>query len=334
MVPDLSNGITVDCMRAITVREPGGPDVLEWTEVEDPAPGRGEVLVDVAASAVNRADLLQRQGLYPPPKGASEIIGLECSGTIAALGEGVTGWNVGDEVCALLAGGGYAEKVVVPAPQLLPVPEGIDVVTAASLPEVACTVWSNVVMDGRLKLGETFLVHGGAGGIGTHAIQVAKALGATVAVTAGSDERLARCAELGADITVNYKTQDFVAEVGKADVVLDNMGASYLPRNIDVLAPDGRLMIIGMQGGVKGELPIGKLLAKRASVMATGLRGRSVDDKGAIVAQVREHLWPLVESGAVKPVVGQVVPMRDAAEAHRLLESSTVFGKVLLKRER
>ncbi|USX49930.1 NAD(P)H-quinone oxidoreductase [Lentzea sp. HUAS12] len=321
-------------MRAITVREPGGPDVLEWTEVQDPSPGKGEVLIDVAASAVNRADLLQRQGLYPPPKGASEIIGLECSGTIAEIGEGVTGWNVGDEVCALLAGGGYAEKVVVPAPQLLPVPKGVDLVTAASLPEVACTVWSNVVMDGRLKLGETFLVHGGAGGIGTHAIQVAKALGATVAVTAGSDERLQKCAELGADITVNYKTQDFVAEVKQADVVLDNMGASYLPRNVDVLAPDGRLMIIGMQGGVKGELPIGKLLAKRASVMGTGLRGRSVENKGAIVAQVREHLWPLVESGAVKPVVGQVVPMSDAAEAHRLLESSTVFGKVLLKRER
>ncbi|GHH49204.1 NAD(P)H quinone oxidoreductase [Lentzea cavernae] len=334
MVPELSNGITVDCMRAITVREPGGPDVLEWTETEDPAPGRGEVLIDVAASAVNRADLLQRQGLYPPPKGASEIIGLECSGTIAALGEGVTGWNVGDEVCALLAGGGYAEKVVVPAPQLLPVPRGVDVVTAASLPEVACTVWSNVVMDGRLKLGETFLVHGGAGGIGTHAIQVAKALGATVAVTAGSDERLKKCAELGADITVNYKTQDFVAEVGKADVVLDNMGASYLPRNIDVLAPDGRLVIIGMQGGVKGELPIGKLLAKRASVMAAGLRGRSVESKGAIVAQVREHLWPLIESGAVKPIVGQVVPMSNAAEAHRLLDGGDVFGKVVLKRER
>ncbi|MET9227082.1 NAD(P)H-quinone oxidoreductase [Lentzea sp. NPDC003310] len=321
-------------MHAITVREPGGPEVLEWTEVDDPAPGRGEVLIDIAASAVNRADLLQRQGLYPPPKGASEIIGLECSGTITALGEGVTDWQVGDEVCALLAGGGYAEKVVVPAQQVLPVPSGVDVVTAASLPEVACTVWSNVVMDGRLKLGETFLVHGGAGGIGTHAIQVAKALGATVAVTAGSDERLRRCAELGADITVNYKTQDFVAEVKSADVVLDNMGASYLPRNIDVLAPDGRLMIIGMQGGVKGELPIGKLLAKRASVMATGLRGRSVEGKGAIVAQVREHLWPLVESGAVAPIVGEVVPMSNAAEAHRLLESSNVFGKVLLKRER
>ncbi|MFD5828212.1 NAD(P)H-quinone oxidoreductase [Lentzea sp. NPDC060358] len=321
-------------MRAITVREPGGPDVLEWTEVPDPVPGPGEVLIDVAASAVNRADLLQRQGVYPPPKGASEIIGLECSGTIAQLGEGVTGWSVGDEVCALLAGGGYAEKVVVPAPQVLPLPQGVDVVTAAALPEVACTVWSNVVMDGRLKLGETLLVHGGAGGIGTHAIQVAKALGATVAATAGSDERLAKCRELGADLTVNYRTQDFVAEVKSADVVLDNMGAAYLPRNIDVLAPDGRLMIIGMQGGVKGELPIGKLLAKRATVMAAGLRGRSVENKGAIVAQVREHLWPLVGSGAVQPIVGRVVPMSDAAQAHRLLETGDVFGKVLLRRER
>ncbi|MEV6241641.1 NAD(P)H-quinone oxidoreductase [Lentzea sp. NPDC051838] len=321
-------------MHAISVREPGGPDALVWTEVPDPVPGPGEVLIDVAASAVNRADLLQRQGFYPPPPGASDIIGLECSGTIAALGEGVTGWNVGDEVCALLAGGGYAEKVAVPQQQVLPLPKGVDVVTAAALPEVACTVWSNVVMDGKLKLGETFLVHGGAGGIGTHAIQVAKALGATVAVTAGSDERLQKCAELGADVLVNYKTQDFVAEVKRADVILDNMGASYLPRNIDVLAPDGRLMIIGMQGGVKGELPIGKLLTKRASVMATGLRGRSIDSKGAIVAQVREHLWPLVESGAVKPIVGQQVPMSNAAEAHRLLEASDVFGKVLLTRER
>lgn len=319
-------------MHAITVREPGAPDVLEWTEVPDPTAAPGEVLIDVAASAVNRADLLQRQGFYPPPPGASDIIGLECSGTIAAVGEGVTDWHVGDEVCALLAGGGYATKVAVPAAQVLPLPSGVDLVTAASLPEVACTVWSNVVMDGRLKLGELFLVHGGAGGIGTHAIQVAKALGATVAATAGSDDRLRKCAELGADITINYKTQDFVAEVKQADVILDNMGASYLPRNIEALAPDGRLMIIGMQGGVKGELPIGKLLSKRASVMATGLRGRSIEGKGAIVAQVREHLWPLIESGAVKPIVGKVVPMENAAEAHRLLEEGDIFGKVLLSR--
>ncbi|MFI9008796.1 NAD(P)H-quinone oxidoreductase [Actinosynnema sp. NPDC053489] len=321
-------------MRAITIREPGGPDVLEWAEVRDPEPGPGEVLLDVAATAVNRADVLQRQGHYPPPEGASEVLGLECSGTVAALGEGVTGWRVGDEVCALLAGGGYAERVVVPAAQLLPLPEGVDLVTAASLPEVACTVWSNVVMVAGLASGETFLVHGGAGGIGTHAIQVAKALGARVAVTAGSAERLRRCAELGADVLVNYREQDFVAEVGRADVVLDNMGAAYLDRNVDVLAPDGRLVVIGLQGGVKGELNIGKLLAKRAVVTATGLRSRPVagpSGKGRIVAEVREHLWPLVASGRVRPVVHEVLPIRRAADAHRALDGGEVFGKLVLQ---
>jgi putative PIG3 family NAD(P)H quinone oxidoreductase len=320
-------------MRAITIREPGGPDVLAWTEVRDPEPGPGEVLLDVAATAVNRADLLQRQGHYPPPKGTSDVLGLECSGTVAVLGDGVTDWQVGDEVCALLAGGGYAERVVVPAAQLLPLPEGVDLVTAASLPEVACTVWSNVVMLAGLTSGETFLVHGGAGGIGTHAIQVAKALGARVAVTAGSAERLARCAELGADVLVNYREQDFVAEVGRADVVLDNMGAAYLGRNVDVLAPDGRLVIIGMQGGVKAELNIGKLLAKRASVSATGLRFRPVDGhsgKGRVVAEVREHVWPMIASGRVKPVVHDVMPIERAADAHRALEGSGVFGKLVL----
>ena len=326
--------ITVGPMRAITIREPGGPDVLAWTEVRDPEPGPGEVLLDVAATAVNRADLLQRQGHYPPPKGTSESPGLECSGTVAALGEGVTDWRVGDEVCALLAGGGYAERVVVPAAQLLPLPEGVDLVTAASLPEVACTVWSNVVMVAGLRSGETFLVHGGAGGIGTHAIQVAKALGARVAVTAGSAERLRRCADLGADVLVNHREQDFVAEVGRADVVLDNMGAAYLDRNVDVLAPDGRLIIIGMQGGVKGELNIGKLLSKRASVTGTGLRFRPVDGpngKGRIEAAVREHRWPLIASGLVKPVVHDVLPIERASDAHRALEGGDVFGKLVLE---
>ncbi|MFD7652365.1 NAD(P)H-quinone oxidoreductase [Actinosynnema sp. NPDC059797] len=320
-------------MRAITTREPGGPDALTWAEVPDPVPGPGEVLVEVAATAVNRADLLQRQGHYPPPEGTTDVIGLECSGTVAALGPGVTGWRVGDEVCALLAGGGYAELVAVPAAQLLPLPGGVDLVTAASLPEVACTVWSNVVMLARLSAGETFLVHGGAGGIGTHAIQVAKALGARVAVTAGSPERLARCAELGADVLVNYREQDFVAEVGRADVVLDNMGAAYLDRNVDVLAPDGRLVVIGMQGGVKAELNIGKLLAKRGTVSGTGLRFRPVDGpngKGRIVAEVREHLWPMIADGRVEPVVDRVLPIGRAADAHRALEGGDVFGKVVL----
>ncbi|PRY46070.1 NAD(P)H-quinone oxidoreductase [Umezawaea tangerina] len=322
-------------MYAITIREPGGPDVLEWTEVPDPTPGPGEVLLDVAAGALNRADLLQRQGFYPPPPGASEILGMECSGTITALGEGVTGWNVGDEVCALLAGGGYAEKVVVPAPQLLPLPDGVDLVTAASLPEVACTVWSNVVMHAKLTAGELLLVHGGAGGIGTHAIQVGKALGARVAVTAGSADRLTRCAELGADITVNYREQDFVTEVKAADVVLDNMGAKYLDRNIDVLNLNGRLVVIGLQGGVSAELNLGKLMAKLGTVSGTRLRSRPVEgpgSKGEIVAAVRQGLWPLIASGQVKPIVHDVVPMREAAAAHQALENGgDVFGKLLLK---
>jgi putative PIG3 family NAD(P)H quinone oxidoreductase len=321
-------------MYAITVREPGGPEALEWTEVPDPKPGAGEVLVEVAASAVNRADLLQRQGYYPPPPGASDIIGLECSGTITELGEGVEGWQVGDEICALLAGGGYAEKVAIPAGQLLPVPAEVDLITAAALPEVACTVWANVVMFGKLGEGDVLLVHGGAGGIGTHAIQVAKALGATVAVTAGSAERLESCRQLGADITINYREQDFVEEIkkatGGANVILDNMGASYLGKNIDALAIGGRLVIIGMQGGVKGELNVGKLMNKRASVFSAGLRGRPLDEKAEIVADVRARLWPLVEDGSVKPIVGQILPMAEAASAHQALEEGSVFGKVLL----
>ncbi|MFD5243470.1 NAD(P)H-quinone oxidoreductase [Amycolatopsis sp. NPDC058340] len=321
-------------MYAITIREPGEPDVLEWTEVPDPVAGEGEVVIEVAASAVNRADLLQRQGNYPPPPGASEILGLECSGTIAEIGEGVEGWRIGDEVCALLAGGGYGEKVAVPAGQLLPLPAEVELLAAAGLPEVACTVWANVVMHAGLSEGDVLLVHGGAGGIGTHAIQVAKALGATVAVTAGSEERLESCRQLGADLAINYKEQDFVevlrAETGGANVILDNMGAKYLGRNIDALAMDGRLVIIGMQGGVKGELNIGKLMGKRASVFGAGLRSRPLAQKAAIVADVRERLWPLVEQGSVQPIVGQVVPMAEAASAHRALEEGTVFGKVLL----
>jgi putative PIG3 family NAD(P)H quinone oxidoreductase len=322
-------------MHAITIREYGGPEVLEWVEQPEPTPKPGEVLIDVAATAVNRADVLQRQGFYSPPPGSSEILGLECSGTIAALGDGVTGWQVGDQVCALLAGGGYAQRVTVPAEQVLPLPPGVDLVTAGSLPEVACTVWSNLVMHARLAEGEVLLVHGGAGGIGTHAIQVGKALGATVAVTAGSDERLRQCAELGADITINYREQDFVEVLGArgADVILDNMGASYLDRNLTALANDGRLMVIGFQGGRKAELDFAKLLPKRGSITALGLRGRPVhgpNGKGAIVAEVREHLWPRYERGEVRPVVHEVLPLRDAAAAHRALDGGGVFGKLVL----
>ncbi|MBQ1090960.1 NAD(P)H-quinone oxidoreductase [Streptomyces sp. B93] len=323
-------------MHAITIPEPGGPEALVWDEVPDPVPGEGEVLVEVAASAVNRADLLQRQGFYDPPPGASRYPGLECSGRIAAVGPGVGGWSVGDEVCALLSGGGYAERVAVPAGQLLPLPEGVGLVEAAALPEVTCTVWSNVFMVAHLRPGETLLVHGGSSGIGTMAIQLAKAVGAKVAVTAGSEEKLERCAELGADILINYREQDFVAEIREAtggagaDVILDNMGAKYLDRNVRALAVNGRLAIIGMQGGVKGELNIGALLAKRAAISATSLRARPLSEKAAIVAAVREHVWPLLSGGHVRPVVDRELPMPQASEAHRLLEESGHVGKVLL----
>lgn len=294
-------------------------------------------MLDVAVAAVNRADLLQRQGNYAPPPGVTDVPGLECAGTVAALGEGVTRLAVGEEVCALLAGGGYATKVVVPAGQVMPLPSTVDVVTAAGLPEVAATVWSNVVMVAGLVAGETLLVHGGASGIGTHAIQVAKALGARVAVTAGSAERLERCAELGADILVNYREQDFVEAVREAtdgrgaDVVLDNMGAKYLPRNIDVLARLGRLVVIGMQGGVKGELNIGKLLAKNGTVTATSLRYRPVEEKTAICREIAEKVWPLIETGEVRPIIHDVLPVERAADAHRALEEGGVLGKLLLR---
>ncbi|WP_327184065.1 NAD(P)H-quinone oxidoreductase [Streptomyces sp. NBC_01334] len=323
-------------MHAITIPEPGGPEALVWDEVPDPVPGAGEVLVEVVAGAVNRADILQRQGFYDPPPGASRYPGLECSGRIVEVGPGVSGWAVGDEVCALLAGGGYAEKVAVPAGQLLPVPDGVDLRRAAALPEVTSTVWSNVFMIAHLRPGETLLVHGGSSGIGTMAIQLAKAVGARVAVTAGTKEKLDQCAELGADILINYREQDFVAELKQAtdgagaDVILDNMGAKYLDRNVQALAVNGRLAIIGMQGGIKAELNIGALLGKRAAISATSLRARPLEEKTAIVAAVREHVWPLLAAGHVRPVVDREVPMSDAAEAHRIVEASSHVGKVLL----
>ncbi|AJC57316.1 MULTISPECIES: NAD(P)H-quinone oxidoreductase [Streptomyces] len=323
-------------MRAITIPEPGGPEALVWAEVPDPQPAEGEVLIEVAASAVNRADLLQRQGFYDPPPGASPYPGLECAGRIAAVGPGVHGWAVGDEVCALLAGGGYAEKVAVPAGQVLPLPAGVDLVTAASLPEVACTVWSNVFMIAHLRPGETLLVHGGASGIGTMAIQLAKAVGARVAVTAGGPEKLARCAELGADILIDYREQDFVQEIRKAtdgkgaDVILDIIGAKYLQRNVKALAVAGRLAIIGLQGGVKAELNLAALISKRAAITGTGLRARPVSEKSAIVAAVREHVWPLIGNGQVRPIVDRTLPMAEAAEAHRVVDASSHFGKVVL----
>ncbi|GGM16374.1 NAD(P)H-quinone oxidoreductase [Nakamurella endophytica] len=326
-------------MRAITVTRPGGPDVLQPADVPDPELGDGEVLLDVAATAVNRADLLQRQGRYPAPPGASDILGMECSGTVAAVAPGVTAWHVGDQVCALLAGGGYAERVAVPAVQVLPVPAGVDLVDAAALPEVACTVWSNLVQVARLAAGETLLVHGGASGIGTMAIQVGVALGATVAVTASRPAALDACRALGATVTVNYAEDDFVERIHQAtegrgaDVVLDVVGARYLDRNVAALAEGGRLVIIGMQGGTRAELDIAALMAKRASVAGTTLRSRPVTgprSKQEVVTAVREGLWPLVEQGRVRPVIDSVLPLDRAGDAHRRLEQGGHVGKVVV----
>ncbi len=322
-------------MRAVLCREAGGPGVLELKEMPDPQPKAGEVVIDVAASAVNRADLMQREGRYPPPKGESDVLGLECSGIISAVGDGVTRWQLGDEVCALLAGGGYADKVAVPAGQVLPVPSGVSLVESAALPEVAATVWSNVFMVASLQPGEVFLVHGGGGGIGTMAIQLATALGARVACTVGSDEKAEMCRGLGAELAINYREQDFVEEVRRldgsgADVILDNMGASYLGRNVEALATEGRLVVIGLQGGAKGELDLRKLLGKRGAVIATGLRSRSIAAKAAIVASVEANVWPLVANRRVRPIVHASYPLEDVRAAHELVESSKHVGKVLL----
>jgi putative PIG3 family NAD(P)H quinone oxidoreductase len=323
-------------MKAITIPTPGDADALVLNEVPTPDITADEVLVTVAAAGVNRADLMQRQGFYPPPPGASEYPGMEVSGTISALGSDVTGWHVGDEVCALLSGGAYAEQAAVPATQLLPVPDGVSLVDAAALPEVVCTVWSNVFMTANLQPGQTILIHGGSSGIGTMAIQLATAIGAHVAVTAGSAYKLEACRALGAEILINYREQDFAEALAAAtqghgaDVILDNMGAKYLARNVSALAVNGRLVIIGLQGGVKAELDINALLRKCAAVIATSLRGRPVAEKTAIVAAVREHVWPLIESGAVKPVVHRTFPLARASDAHRELEASTHIGKILL----
>lgn len=323
-------------MKAIEIREPGDADVLVPTEVPDPAAGAGQVVIEVVAAGVNRADVMQRMGFYPPPPGASPLPGLEVSGRVVEVGAGVTGWSVGDEACALLDGGGYAERVAVPAGQLLPVPDGVALRDAAALPEVACTVWSNLVDVARLAPGETVLVHGGTSGIGTFAIQLAKARGCRVAVTAGTPEKLAFCRELGADVAVNYREDDFVEAVREAtdgrgaDVVLDSIGAKYLSRNVDVLATGGRLVVIGLLGGRKGELDLAALLGKRGSITATSLRARDPQDKARIVAAVRDEVWPLLANGSVRPVVHSTHPLAEAAAAHREMESSTHVGKILL----
>ncbi|WP_262851493.1 NAD(P)H-quinone oxidoreductase [Mumia quercus] len=323
-------------MRAVVVKEPGGPEALNVVDLPDPVAGPGEVVIDVVAAGVNRADVLQRQGNYPPPPGASEILGLECSGLVASVGPDVTAWKVGDPVVALLAGGGYAEKVVVPQGQVAPLPEGMDPVAAGGLMEVAATVWSNVFMTADLQPGERLLVHGGASGIGTMAIQMAKAFGAWVAVTAGSEAKLEACRDLGADVAMNYREIDFVeglraaTEGHGADVILDNMGAAYLPRNVSALAHDGRLVVIGLQGGAKGELNLGALLAKRGSVAAIGLRGRPKDQKAEIVRDLVSSTWALFADQTLNPVIHATFPLEQVAEAHRVLDESTNVGKVVL----
>ncbi len=324
-------------MRAIIAES--GTD-LAWREVPDVVAGDGEVVIDVVSAGINRADLLQAAGHYPPPPGASETIGLEVSGRVAELGSGVTSWTVGQPVCALLAGGGYAERVAVPAGQVMPIPDGVGLHEAAALPEVACTVWSNLGMTAHLAAGQTVLLHGGASGIGTHAIQVATAMGCRVAVTAGSAEKLAICRSLGADITINYRDENFVEQIkaqtdgAGADVILDLLGASYLDRNIDALAPDGRIVVIGFQGGLKAELNFGKLMAKRAGVISTALRSRPVhgpSGKSAIVASVVANVWPMIADGRVRPVIGAELPIEQAAEAHRVLSAGEAHGKVVLR---
>ncbi len=322
-------------MHAIICREPGDPEVLRYEEVPDPVAAADEVVLEVAAAGVNRADLLQRRGLYPPPPGASPILGLECSGTVAESDAAV--WPVGAQACALLSGGGYATRVPVPVGQLLPVPRGIDLVAAAALPEVACTVYLNLAMVAALQPGEWVLIHGGGGGIGTFAIQWARAVGAHVAVTAGSPEKLRRCADLGAEVLIDYRSQDFAEEVRAAtdgrgmDVILDVMGAKYLDRNVRALARQGRLVVIGLQGGVAGELDLGRLLTKQGSLFATSLRGRTVAEKSEIVAGVRDAVWPLIEAGQIVPVVDRVLPMADAKTAHRVMADSSHVGKILLQ---
>jgi putative PIG3 family NAD(P)H quinone oxidoreductase len=323
-------------MQAVVITHPGGPEVLRLEEVPDPVPGPGEVLVEVAAAGLNRADIMQRQGHYPPPPGAPPYPGMECSGRIIELGPEVTGWQVGDEVCALLAGGAYAEKVAVPQGQLLPVPERVSLVDAAALPEATCTIQGTVYQMGRLAPGDTFLVHGGAGGIGTFAIQIAKAEGCTVACTSGSPEKLARCRELGADLAISYRDEDFTDSVldftggHGADVILDIMGASYLAPNLDTLATWGRLVVIATRGGNRGEVDLGLMMQKRASIVAATLRTRTAREKAEVVAATRAHIWPLIIAGKVVPVVHAVLPMAGAAEAHRLLDDGSHVGKILL----
>lgn len=323
-------------MHAILLPRTGGPDVLEWREVETPRAAPGEVVIAVTAAALNYSDLLQRRGTYSLGIPLPLILGIECSGTVAELGEGVEGWQTGDRVCALVAGGAYAERVAVPAAQLLPVPAGIDPVMAAGLPEAACTVWSNLLDIARLKPGECVLIHGGAGGIGSFAIQTARAMGCRIFATAGGETKLERCRQFGADRAISYRDEDFVAVIraetdGKGvDVILDNMGAPYLARNISALAHDGRIAMIGLQGGRMAEINLGQMMGLRASLFTTSLRDRPLAEKARIVAGVRRDLWPLLEQGRIEPVIDRAIALPDAQKAHEHMENGDHVGKILL----
>lgn len=330
-------------MRSITVPKPGGPEALTFTDSPVPSAKAGEIVVRVAAAGVNRADVIQRMGFYDPPAGATQILGLEAAGTVHEVGPDVTQWQVGDRVAVLLTGGGYAEYVPVPAGQVLPIPDGLSFAEAASLPEVVATVYSNVVMTAGLRAGQWLLVHGGASGIGTMAIQIAKLIGAHVAVTVGSDDRAQACRDLGADAVINYREEDFVERIREitsqsadesrapgADVILDIIGAKYLERNIKALSADGRLVIIGMQGGTKAQINLNDLLPLRRSVMGTTLRARPTEQKAHIVSEVREHVWPAVASGKITPIVDRVYPFDDCAKAHEHMDQPH-FGKIILE---
>jgi putative PIG3 family NAD(P)H quinone oxidoreductase len=323
-------------MRCVEISTPGPPEVLKLVERPDPVAGRGEVLIRVAAAGVNRPDVMQRRGLYPPPPGASDLPGLEVAGIVESLGEGVTEWHVGDRVCALVSGGGYATLCVAPAPQCLPVPAGMDLVTAAAIPETFFTVWTNVFDRGRLRSGEIALFHGGSSGIGTTAIQLASARGARVLATAGSDEKCRACERLGAERAINYRTEDFVDVIKQltngrgVDLILDIVGGDYIPRDLASLAVEGRLVVIGFMGGDTATIDFRRVLGRRLTITGSTLRPRRVEEKGQIAAEVRREVWPLLESGKVKPLIYRTFPFGDAAAAHRLMESSEHVGKIVL----
>ncbi len=323
-------------MLAVVMNEPGGVDAMRIAEVEIPTVGDNEVLITVTAAGVNRADLLQRQGFYPPPAGASDILGLECRGVVSQLGSAADELPIGRQVCALLSGGGYAQQVAVPVGQVMPLPEGVGLMDAAALPEVACTVYSNLAMVAGLRAGEWLLIHGGGSGIGTFAIQWAKAIGAKVAVTAGSPGKVAACLSLGADAAIDYREEDFVARMHEltdgrgADVILDVVGAKYLDRNIETLGQGGRLVIIGLLGGVKGEINLGALVSRRGSIAATSLRARPDSEKADICQRVVTEVWPLIAEGKIRPVVHRALPLSKVAAAHEEMAASTHFGKLLL----